>query len=294
MGFAELTQTKGWKNFMAKLYGLGAAVVIIGALFKIMHWPGAGPMLVVGLITESIIFIFSAFEPLHEEDDWSLVYPQLVGLSEDDEIPTPKPTQPTQVQTVVASSGSALAKFDELIDSAEITPDLFQKLGKGLQNLSDSTSKLSDLSDASVATNEYTKSVKSASASLNNISENANMIKKSGDDLASSYQSVIDSMSIDFSSVAKSNTKYANELDTINKNLSALNAVYELQLQSTNESLQKSQEFYAGLDNMMGDMKDASSESEKYRNGVKKLGKKLEALNTVYGNMLTAMNVKNV
>ena len=56
---------KKWKSFMAKLYGFGAAIVIIGAMFKIMHWPGAGPMLVVGLSTEAVIFFFSAFEPPH-------------------------------------------------------------------------------------------------------------------------------------------------------------------------------------------------------------------------------------
>ena len=67
MSLAELVQSSGWKNFMAKLYGLGASVVIIGALFKIQHWPFAGTMLTVGLFTESIIFFFSAFEPLHKK-----------------------------------------------------------------------------------------------------------------------------------------------------------------------------------------------------------------------------------
>src|SRR6266550_382123 len=71
---------KKWKSFMAKLYGFGAAIVIVGAMFKIMHWPGAGPMLVVGLSTEAVIFFFSAFEPPHEEVDWSLVYPELAGM----------------------------------------------------------------------------------------------------------------------------------------------------------------------------------------------------------------------
>ena len=70
-------QSKAMKNFMAKLYGIGAAVVILGAMFKIMHWPGAGPMLVCGLTTEAIIFFFSAFEKPHEDPDWALVYPEL-------------------------------------------------------------------------------------------------------------------------------------------------------------------------------------------------------------------------
>ena len=87
MSLAELVQSSGWKNFIAKLYGLGASVVIIGALFKIQHWPLAGMMLTVGLLTEAVIFFFSAFEPLHEEIDWSLVYPELAGIPED-EAPT--------------------------------------------------------------------------------------------------------------------------------------------------------------------------------------------------------------
>src|SRR5664279_4468221 len=84
MSLAELVQSSGWKNFIAKLYGLGASVVIIGALFKIQHWAFAGTMLTIGLLTEAVIFFFSAFEPLHEEIDWSLVYPELAGIPEEE------------------------------------------------------------------------------------------------------------------------------------------------------------------------------------------------------------------
>ena len=69
--------SKSWKNFMKYVYGWGAAIVIIGALFKLQHYPGAGPMLVIGLGTEAIIFFLSAFDPMHEDPDWSLVYPEL-------------------------------------------------------------------------------------------------------------------------------------------------------------------------------------------------------------------------
>jgi gliding motility-associated protein GldL len=90
MNITEIVQSSGWKNFMAKLYGFGAAVVIIGALFKIQHWPGASYMITAGLGTEAIIFFFSAFEPLHEELDWTLVYPELAGMTDPDEIETLK------------------------------------------------------------------------------------------------------------------------------------------------------------------------------------------------------------
>ena len=81
MGITEIVQSSGWKSFTAKLYGFGASIVIIGALFKIQHWPGAGVALTAGLTIEAIIFFFSAFEPLHEELDWTLVYPELAGMS---------------------------------------------------------------------------------------------------------------------------------------------------------------------------------------------------------------------
>ena len=84
MNITELVESKGWKNFMAKLYGWGASIVIIGALFKIQHLPGSGFMLTIGLGTEALIFFFSAFEPVHEEIDWTLVYPELAGMSGDD------------------------------------------------------------------------------------------------------------------------------------------------------------------------------------------------------------------
>ena len=83
----RLVRTNGYKNFMAKLYGWGAAVVICGALFKILHWPGANIMLMVGMFTETIIFFFSAFEPLHVEYNWALVYPEL-AIAEEPAEPT--------------------------------------------------------------------------------------------------------------------------------------------------------------------------------------------------------------
>ncbi len=69
--------SKQWKNIMKYVYGLGAAVVIVGALFKIMHWPGSGLLLTVGLLTEAGIFILSVLEPIHEDPHWELVYPEL-------------------------------------------------------------------------------------------------------------------------------------------------------------------------------------------------------------------------
>ena len=282
---------------MAKLYGLGASIVIVGALFKIMHWPFAGTLLSIGLFTEATIFFFSAFEPLHEEIDWTLVYPELAGIGDEDEI--------EQYKGPTRGGSSALEKFDSLIESAEITPDLFRKLGQGLNNLSETTSKLSDISDASVATNEYVDNIRTAASTINEHTETyvqssvdlkesvgklsesydktANLIEESG----KNYQQLSDS----FSNIQDGSKSYSEQLETLNKNLSALNAVYELQLQGSNEHLKTTEDLYSGLDQMMEDLKSSAEDSKRYREEVAKLSDNLSALNTIYGNMLSAMNV---
>src|ERR1051326_4744181 len=167
--------SKGWKKFMAKLYGFGASVVIVGALFKIQHWPGAGIMLTVGLSTEAIIFFFSAFEPIHEEIDWSLVYPELAGLHGEEEH-----------KEIEEGEGSVTESLDKMLEDAKIGPDLIQSLGDGMRNLTDTTKKISDISDASLATNEYVDSIKSASKNVNSLSDTYTKAAQSLTGLASS------------------------------------------------------------------------------------------------------------
>ena len=155
---------KKWKNFMAKLYGWGAAVVILGALFKIQHWPGAGIMLTIGLLTEAFIFFFSAFEKPHEEPDWSLVYPELAGMhGEEKDEPAKK-------------SGTVTEELDKMLEEAKIGPELLQSLGDGLRSLSDSAGKLSDMSDAAVATNDYSTSLKNAALNANEMSDRKSVV----------------------------------------------------------------------------------------------------------------------
>ena len=116
-----------WKNFMKYAYGLGAAVVILGALFKIMHWPFANQMLIVGMGTEVFIFAVSAFEPLHAEVEWSRVYPQ---LAEDYDADFQLDENRDEL-----SPEEALALAEENMKQIEITPELFESLSGSLTNL---------------------------------------------------------------------------------------------------------------------------------------------------------------
>lgn len=308
-GFFETT---AWKKIMNKAYAWGAAVVIIGVLMKLEHYAYSSYFLVIGLGTEALIFFLSGFEPIWKDYDWGRVYPEL-------------DTGNGNNQSDHFARVSPVSRFDQMLEKAEITPELFEKLGQGLKTLNDTTSRLSDISEASVATNDYVSTMKAATNSVNAFADSyhkstealntsaselthsyqrsseviaqtgeklADQVSKSSNEVAATYQKLLESINKDFVRLSEGNTAYGNQLEQLNKNLSALNSIYEIQLAGTDKHVKTSEEVYSGLDNMLDNLKTSVEETSKYQHEVTKLGQKLEALNTVYGNMLTAMNVK--
>lgn len=306
MSFSEFFVSKGWKKFMGFIYGWGAAIVMVGALFKIEHLPGATIMLTVGLLTEALIFFLSAFEPPHVEYDWGLVYPELDGIEENLNVLDKK--------AAISSKKSALEKFDAMIENAEITPELFEKLGHGLQNLNNTAEKLQDISDATVATNNYVANFEKASEKVSSFADaygssaerlkveadklartyekSASVVGDSGEQLASTYNKLIENMNKELEMSTSGGKTYNEQLSIMNKNLTALNAVYELQLQGTNQQIEATKAMYTGLDEILDNMKQSAEDTRKYREEISKLSHNLAAMNTIYGNMLSAMNFK--
>jgi len=302
MSLAEIVQSSGYKNFMAKLYGIGASVVIVGALFKIQHWNGAGLMLTVGLFTEAVIFFFSAFEPLHEEVDWTLVYPELAGIKEDE--PIARGVSGGGYAGAVgggfggaiggssgggAGSGSyALSKFDEMLESADITPDLFQKLGVGMKKFSEATSNINVMGDISAASSKYMNSIHAADSALGKLADSYQTTAKIITESNSNYGKLAESYSV----IESGGRSYQQQLESLNKNLSALNAVYELQRKGVDEHIRESENLQKGIQTLMKDLSESAGDTKKYRDQMTRLNENLAALNNVYGNMLSAMNVK--
>ena len=268
MGISELTQGKSFKKFMARLYGWGASIVIVGALFKIQHWPASGFFLVLGLGTEAVIFFFSAFEPPHEDVDWSLVYPELAGM-EDEDSHSRKDRK--------SKKDPVAQQLDRLMAEAKIGPELIESLGTGLRSISDSTSKLADLSNASVATEDYVQNVSKASRSIGEMTNSYTRAAQAVEQLSSSTEEV---------------RVYKDQVVTAGKNLAALNAVYELQLQDSNEHLKQTSKFYDGINELMSNLNSSLEDTRKYRDEVGMLAQNLSKLNTVYGNMLSAMTIR--
>jgi len=327
MGLFSFTETRSYKNFMAKVYGIGAAVVLIGALFKINHYPGADWMLIIGLGTEAVIFFFSAFEPPHEDPKWSLVYPELeMGKGKGGLKPRKSPTE----------------RLDEMLEKAQIDNATIERLGTGLEKLSDNAMKLNSVTDAAVVSEDFYNSLKTASGSAQQLSDafsrkveaaneystNMQKVTSGAGTLASAYEQAADVMKNDivvtevFAGTVKAATNSAQSLaDSYEKsaeilsksvsaldftavegdayniqlrkiadNLSALNAVYEIQLQGSNTAVESSEKLQSTMTEFLAKLEASTASTAEFSGQMETLTQRMGNLNKVYGNMLSAMN----
>jgi gliding motility-associated protein GldL len=261
--------SRKYKLITKYVTGYGASVVILGALFKIMHWPLADQMLIVGLITESLIFAFIAMEPLHEEVDWTRVFPELGVEENNDE---------NRLLPLLKKGGMGGGAADHLakeLDKAGIDQTLLAKLKDGMSNLADNAKSLGAISTAAGATDSYVKSLETASEGLNKLTEQyastANVIAG----IASEGQG-----------------NFGAEMQKLGQNLGALNNVYELQLKSSQDYLESMQQMSSLQDSIkaiMADLSASAKDTASYRENMAMLSQNLTDLNNVYGNMLRAM-----
>ena len=245
-------ESKAWKSGMAKLYGIGASIVIIGALFKIEHWEGASEMLIIGLGTEALIFLMSAFEKPHADPKWELVYPELAV--EDGE---PAPKKPVD-------------QLDDMLKDAGVDNAVLSRLGDGMRHLGDQAMQLSEVTDAAAATSEYGGALRSATDKVNGLTDTYAQVSESLTGLSDNK---------DMSAAA------GEQLQKMNENLGSLNGMYEAQLQQ----METSRQLFDGMSELVQNLNDSVEDTKKYKDNIAELSTNLEALNTVYSNMLNAM-----
>lgn len=226
---SEILAGKGYKNFMAKLYGIGASIVMIGALFKLEHFSIFTPkdatyMLTLGLIVEAIIFFFSAFEPLHAEPDWSIVYPELWdSLHEGEERPEQPMVSTTRRPTT--TTAPSMNQLTEMLEKANINEATLTKLGDGINRLGDTASKLADISQAASVTSEYTKAMEQtakSAAALDIQLKNAGAMAETNNRLNESMVQYIEKIN----ATAKTQEDLNKQLNEITKRMTATSAVY--------------------------------------------------------------------
>lgn len=252
----------------------GAAVVIVGLLFKIQHWPYGGTFISIGLIAEALLFFILGFQREEKEIDWTRAYPELDESVELD--PNRKVARPA---AVAAPSFSSTAALDKMMSDAKIGPELINSLGEGLRTFGDKVNVISRVTDASEATINYTNKVKQATASYDNLSV---AFEKASANLSQMADTNIDTKG------------YHDQVTALSKNLQSLNSVYERELADSSQHLQAMNSFYKNLSATMNNFNESLDDSKQFKEEVGRLAKNLASLNSVYGNMLTAMNQPRV
>lgn len=261
---ASVFKTQGFKRLKNLLFGVGASIVIIGALAKLNHYSWASYALFVGLVTEAIIFAISGIIPPEPDYYWEKYYP---GLDQYD-------------STVSASAAGAKDKkslsgeLDKMFEAAKLDQNLVTRFGDNLRGFSDHINKMGDLANATVASNEFAGAAKSAAGALNGVKE--------------SFSGAADGMS-KLAAASGDASKYHEQVQNATKNLAALNAVYELELQDTNNHLKTMNKFITNLGSAMTNLEASLSDTDKFKTQMGNLAGNLEKLNSIYGNMLSAM-----
>ena len=319
----KLFQTKAYKVLMNYVYGWGASAVIIGALFKIMHFPGAGIILTIGMLVEAFLFFLSAFEPALEHYDWSRVFPALSSkeIEQGDNVPVQMPVGMTgnPVQTVRSTvSGkidlgleaedldklkTGIHKIAETADNfAGIVgnaPEVAQKIAKAsasFEELGERTSQVSKALEESVrgissGCEEINSMLLDSAQSLTRqMKENCEKLSMGMGSSAEHFSSLGKLMEEQLQHVKSQTSNYAQQLAGISKNISALNALYELQIQETKDCL----DTFRGMQGDMGEMLEhvsLSLDSAKlFKQESQQLANNVASLNSVYGNMLSVVN----
>jgi gliding motility-associated protein GldL len=206
-----MAQSKSTKKLFNMAYGLGASVVIIGALFKILHWEfgplTGGLLLAVGLITEALIFAISAFEPVDDDLDWSLVYPELAGA---------EGKLPKKGQAEIKDAETSLSKkLDDLLKEAGVDANLMESLGSSIKNFEGAAKGMAPTVDAMQSTKKYSDEMVQAAAQM----ESLNSLYKVQLESASRQASVNEE-------VVQNASALKDQMASLSTNLSSLNGVY--------------------------------------------------------------------
>jgi gliding motility-associated protein GldL len=300
MAAFDFANKKTFKTFMARLYGWGASIVILGALFKINHWNGATWMLLIGMGTEAIIFFFSAFERPHVEVDWSAVYPELASQYGDGVSGTPKSggrhEQPRQ----------PIDDLNQLFKQAGVDVNLIKEFGDGLKKFSANAQQMIDVSAATVANDGFVGNIKKASANLEVLNTAYETQIKTVAEMkpinSQKLQSAMDDLSTQLNMATTASTDgFVGNIKKASDNLQALSTAYETQLKSvaemkpiSNEKLrlaidELSNKLHTSVASFSEQVHSGTEQINNYQKQMQTLTSNISALNNIYGNMLSAL-----
>ncbi len=282
------------QRFFNFAFSIGAAVVIWGALFKILHLQGGNELLTIGMGTEVLMFVLTAFDRPQKEYDWEQVFPVLGSKNPEDRpdfaggtgIVIGGVAQPTEAQQAAAKAAQAKAAVG-LPQGIELTPEETTSLSESIARMSAATEQLSKMADLSEATAHYLEQMSGISEQMQKLNETTTALNQVSETLLSSYKSITDNSE----GIKDSSTGYVEQMASLNHNIGGLNTIYEIQLKSISSQLDSIDRVNRGLKDIRDMYEKSAAESAHYCDETEKMARYMKQLNSVYEKMIKAMTV---
>lgn len=294
-----LSSEKG-KRVLNFCYSWGASVVIIGALFKLLHLPYANQILFVAMITEAAVFFISAFERPNDEYHWEDVFPVLKSKNPLDRPDFSKGSEANggngiQVGGVVMNMGNDMSSNTSAVSGAaaaaslglNVTEEDTRNLSDSIKKLSGAAEQISKMAELTEATQKYLEQLSSMSEQMEKFSQVTNSLTSASDTLLNAYQHISDNSD----GISQNSKGYVQQMEALNQNISGLNAVYEAQLRSISIQIENIEQINAGLSRIKDMYNGSVVDSSVFRSETEKMTQQLAQLNQVYSRLLQAMTV---
>ncbi|MCQ2345804.1 MAG: gliding motility protein GldL [Paludibacteraceae bacterium] len=278
------------KKIVNIVYSAGASVVIVGALFKILHWPGASIVLMIGMFTEAFLFIIGVFEVPHEEFHWGNIFPQLLEYGSPEERLIRARDEMGMAPQLGGQQSAAQGPANPT--STSLSESEMEALKAGIGDLAKTAGQLSELGKLATTTNKLNEQMEAASTAAGQFAQSAGTLGQKSEELNNAYTAIVNDLQ-----GAVDNTKnYSQSVEAMNAKLGSINSIYELQLNTIQAQAdafkaqtEQVKSMTEGIKSMAEMTADAMKSSEAYQAGAKQLAGQIADLNKVYGNMLNAL-----
>lgn len=269
--FNTFLASKKGKTVMNYCYSLGAAVVILGAMFKILHLRGGSQMLSIGMITEVFVFIVFAFEAQHEETKWESVFPVLkTGKEEDNYLKT------------IAEKGP---KHGHVAGAPEIPQAVAKKLEESINKLDQAATQLAKMAEMTDTTQSYLSKMANVGENFEKFGTSTAQLAKISDSMADAYGN----MKHNSETVKVSYEKYSKQMSSLTDNITGLSAIYHEQMTAINGQIESITKLHNELTRMAGMYEGSVDNASKFKVEAEQMAEQLASLNSIYERMIKAM-----
>lgn len=300
-----LTSDNG-QRFFNFAYSIGAAIVIWGALFKILHLPGGNTLLSIGMGTEVLMFLLSAFDRPSREYKWERIYPGLEHSDDDDEHgedaggdAEAAGTAMPQGGVVYVGGGTAVTPAGTAVTpaaaraAAGIPGDIAlsdsdtRSLSESIAKMAAASDQLARMAELTTATQQYLDRMAAIADEMTHLRDTTAALNRVSDVLLQSYEVITRNSE----NITGASQGYVEQMSDLSRNLTGLNTIYEIQLKSVSSQLDSIDRVNRGIKDIRDMYEKSAAQSARYCEETERMARYMQQLNSVYEKMITAMTI---